>query len=257
MNKQWDLSILYTGFDAPEFASDLKDFDTAIAEVLEFSGNLNSYSPEALLLKHIELETKLSSLAEKLIIYANLRYSANTADNEAASTMGVLMGKLSAVAAPSAAINKAIAKIENIESIIENNQLLKEHSYRILTIVKNSKHLLSDAEEELFATPCWYAPGSERAAKIENGKVVIKDRWDLYYGGGNVVFVFDEQGWDSYGLSTMPSSTPLKPYHHRADLELSRDYFVAYYPDSLLVFSADRVSQLKEGDQVALYFLKA
>ena len=151
MNKQWDLSILYTGFDAPEFASDLKDFDTAIAEVLEFSGNLNSYSPEALLLKHIELETKLSSLAEKLIIYANLRYSANTADNEAASTMGVLMGKLSAVAAPSAAINKAIAKIENIETVIAGNDILKEHSYRILSIVKDSKHLLTDAEESLFA----------------------------------------------------------------------------------------------------------
>ena len=151
MNKQWDLSILYTGFDAPEFASDLKDFDTAIAEVLEFSGNLNSYSPEALLLKHIELETKLSSLAEKLIIYANLRYSANTADNEAASTMGVLMGKLSAVAAPSAAINKAIAKIENIETVIASNDILKEHSYRILSIVKDSKHLLTDAEESLFA----------------------------------------------------------------------------------------------------------
>ena len=151
MNKQWDLSILYTGFDAPEFASDLKDFDTAIAEVLEFSGNLNSYSPEALLLKHIELETKLSSLAEKLIIYANLRYSANTADNEAASTMGVLMGKLSAVAAPSAAINKAIAKIENIDTVIAGNDILKEHSYRILSIVKDSKHLLTDAEESLFA----------------------------------------------------------------------------------------------------------
>ena len=151
MNKQWDLSILYTGFDAPEFASDLKDFDTAIAEVLEFSGNLTSYSPEALLLKYIELETKLSSLAEKLIIYANLRYSANTADNEAASTMGVLMGKLSAVAAPSAAINKAIAKIENIETVIAGNDILKEHSYRILSIVKDSKHLLTDAEESLFA----------------------------------------------------------------------------------------------------------
>ena len=151
MNKQWDLSILYTGFDAPEFASDLKAFDTAIAEVLEFSNNLTSYSPEALLLKHIELETKLSSLAEKLIIYANLRYSANTADNEAASTMGVLMGKLSAVAAPSAAINKAIAKIENIDTIIAANDILNEHSYRILSIVKDSKHLLTDAEESLFA----------------------------------------------------------------------------------------------------------
>ena len=151
MNTQWDLSILYTGFDDPNMASDLAAFDEAIAEVISCAEKLSDYSPMQLLLKHIELETKVSSLAEKLFIFANLRYSANTSDTEAASMMGVLMGKLSAIAAPSAAVNKAIAKIENIEEIIEQNEILKEHSYRILTIVKNSKHLLSDAEESLFA----------------------------------------------------------------------------------------------------------
>ena len=151
MNTQWDLSILYTGFDDPKMASDLAAFDEAIAEVISCAEKLSDYSPMQLLLKHIELETNVSSLAEKLFIFANLRYSANTSDTEAASMMGVLMGKLSAIAAPSAAVNKAIAKIENIEEIIEQNEILKEHSYRILTIVKNSKHLLSDAEESLFA----------------------------------------------------------------------------------------------------------
>ncbi len=151
MNKQWDLSILYTGFDTPEFARDMASFDEAIGEVISFSQSLDTFAPTELLLKYIELETKVSSLAEKLFIYCNLRYSANTADVEAASTMGVLMGKLSAVAAPSAKINKAIAKIENIEKVIEQNELLSEHCYGILNIVKDSKHLLSDAEESLFA----------------------------------------------------------------------------------------------------------
>ena len=151
MNKQWDLSILYNGFDDPKLASDMSDFDKAIADIIAFEGGLSDYSAEALLLKHIELETRLSSLAEKLFIFANLRYSANTADAEAASIMGVLMGKLSATAAPSAAINKAIARIENIEELIEQNEILREHSYHLLAIVKNSKHLLSDAEESLFA----------------------------------------------------------------------------------------------------------
>ena len=151
MNKTWDLSILYNGFDDPKFAADMAEFDKCIEEVIAFILKLDALTPEELLTRHIALETKLSSLAERLFIYANLRYSANTADAQAASTMGVLMGKLSATAAPSAAVNKAIAKIENIEEIIEQNELLKEHSYRILNIVKNSKHLLSDAEESLFA----------------------------------------------------------------------------------------------------------
>ena len=151
MNKQWDLSILYSGFDDPCMAADMTVFDEAIGEVIAFAGSLSDYSGEGLLLRYIELETKVSSIAEKLFIFANLRYSADTRDSEAASLMGVLMGKLSATAAPSAAVNKAIAEIENIEDIIEQNEILKEHSYRILTIVKNSKHLLSDAEESLFA----------------------------------------------------------------------------------------------------------
>ncbi len=151
MNKQWDLSILYNGFDSPEFAADMAALDGAISEVLSFATGLDSMSAEELLVGYINLETKVTSLVEKLFIYANLRYSANTADSEAASTMGVLMGKLSAISAPSAATNKAIAKIENIEEIIDKNPLLKEHSYRLLTIVKNSKHLLSDAEEALFS----------------------------------------------------------------------------------------------------------
>jgi len=152
MNKQWDLTILYNGFDDPKMAEDMTAFDKAIADVIIFSESLDTLTAEELLLKHIALETEISNLAEKLFIYANLRYSANTADNEAASIMGVLMGKLSAIAAPSAKVNKAIAKLENIEAVIEKSEILKEHSYRILTIVKNSKHLLSDDEESLFAT---------------------------------------------------------------------------------------------------------
>ena len=115
-------------------------------------------------------------------------------------------------------------------------------------------NLPDNFETILISTPCWYAGGSERVAKIENGKVVIKNRGDLYYGGGNVIFVFDRQGWDSYSLSIQPNSTG-KPYHHRADLELSRDYFVEYYPDSMLVFSPDRISQFKEGDRFPIYLM--
>ena len=151
MNTQWDLSVLYTGFDDPKMKEDMTTFDKVIGEYVEFSASLANYNAKGLLLRYIELETALTNLAEKLILFANLRYSANTADSEASSTVGVLMGKLSATAAASAAINKAIAKIENVEEIIEQNEVLKEHSYKILSIVKNSKHLLSDAEEALFA----------------------------------------------------------------------------------------------------------
>ncbi len=151
MNKTWDLTILYNGFDDPKFSEDMTAIDGVIAEICEFSNNAATLGAKELLLKYIELQTKISSLAEKLFIYANLRYSANTADSEAASVMGVLMGKMSALAAPGAAINKVIAKIDNLPEIISSDSTLSEHSYILTKIKEDSRHLLSDAEESLFA----------------------------------------------------------------------------------------------------------
>ena len=37
MNKQWDLTILYNGFDDPKMAEDMAAFDKAIADVISFS----------------------------------------------------------------------------------------------------------------------------------------------------------------------------------------------------------------------------
>ena len=64
MNKQWDLTILYNGFDDPKMAADIAALDKAIADVLAFSETLDSMEAEELLLKHIALETEISSLAD-------------------------------------------------------------------------------------------------------------------------------------------------------------------------------------------------
>lgn len=151
MNKTWDLSILYNGFDDPKYKEDVTALDEAISECIAIKDTAESLAPEEFLVKFIKMQTSVSELASKLFIYANLRYSANTADGEAASTMGVLMGKMSLLAGPGAALNKVVAKIENLSEIIANNTLLSEHEYFLTNIVKNSKHLLSDEEEALFA----------------------------------------------------------------------------------------------------------
>ena len=151
MNNTWDLSVLYNGFDDERFKVDMCELDRLIENTVEFGKSAASVPPKELLLKYVENETALSEVSNRLYIYANLLYCANTADSEAASMMGVLMGKISTTAAASAAINKAIAAVENIEDIIASDPILTEHAYKIRSIVKNSKYLLSDAEESLFA----------------------------------------------------------------------------------------------------------
>ena len=36
MNNTWDLTILYNGFDTPEFKADMAAFDAAIDEVIDY-----------------------------------------------------------------------------------------------------------------------------------------------------------------------------------------------------------------------------
>ena len=151
MNNTWNLDILYKSFDDEAFLADMKTFEEKIAELIALAKKGGDLDHLTLIREFIKVQNDLNHYASKLFIYCNLRYSANTADGEAASTMGVLMGKLSATAGASAALNKLIAGIENLESLIEQNADLQEYKFYLTQIKEESKHLLTDEEESLFA----------------------------------------------------------------------------------------------------------
>ena len=151
MNNTWNLDILYKSFDDEAFLADMKTFEEKIAELIALEKKGGDLDHLTLIREFIKVQNDLNHYASKLFIYCNLRYSANTADGEAASTMGVLMGKLSATAGASAALNKLIAGIENLESLIKENADLKEYKFYLTQIKEESKHLLTDEEESLFA----------------------------------------------------------------------------------------------------------
>lgn len=151
MNDKWNLSILYNGFDDEKFISDTKLLDDEIASLESLSRKAGDMDSLSLIREFLSINNDLSMTTSKLFIYANLRYSANTADSDAASIMGVLMGKLSATAAPTAALNKMIAGIEDLDKLISDNEDLREYEFYLTSIKEESKHLLTDAEESLFA----------------------------------------------------------------------------------------------------------
>lgn len=151
MQERWNLDILYHGFDDEAFAADVHELETAIGECASLADGAENAEAKELLESYIKLQQRVNEYASKLIIYANLRYSANTADGEAASNLGRLMGMLSATAAPSAKLAKIIAGYDNIEELIASSELLGEHAYIIRNIKRDSKYLLADGEETVFA----------------------------------------------------------------------------------------------------------
>ena len=149
--RTWDLSILYGGFDDPAYDADFKALESEISQIEKLASEAKSADKKALLISFITKSEAITELASKLIAFANLRYSANTADTDAASALGRVMALISATAAPSAALGKIIAGIEELEQLVDETPELRDYKYYIMNIKRDSKYLLSEGEETVFA----------------------------------------------------------------------------------------------------------
>ena len=116
---RWNLDALYTGFDTEEYKNDLARFEELIPTLDALANGTCASEPIQFIKSYVRTNEEITELVEKLAIYANLRYSANTRDTEAASMLGRIMQSLSATAAPIAKIEKAISGIEGLEEIIK------------------------------------------------------------------------------------------------------------------------------------------
>ena len=148
---KWNLDILYKGFDTEEYKNDLQKLEELIPSLASLANKKDSMKADEFLTEYVRTNEQISELVEKLAIYANLRYSANTRDTDAASMIGRIMQSLSETAAPTAQIEKAISEIADLESIIDNTPALSEFKYKLTKIQRDSRFLLSDKEETMLA----------------------------------------------------------------------------------------------------------
>ena len=151
MNDVWNLDPIYKGFDDPAFGADLARGKEKMEEFAAFAAALAEADPAEALLKGIELEEQIEELVSRLGLYASLRQSANTRDPDAASQMGRLMAIYSGMAAPEAAFEAWIAKLPNLDEIIDGNEKLQEYRYMLGRIVDSSRYLLPGRGEEIMA----------------------------------------------------------------------------------------------------------
>ena len=147
----WDLSILYTGLEDEHFIEDMSALESSVESIKMLSGSIPSLTEKELIKKYINESIVLNTLVSKLAIFCNLSYSANTQDVAAASALGRIMYKLSETAAPSSVICQAIANCDDLDGIISSDPWLSEYKYFLGNIKRDSRYLLSDGEEAVFA----------------------------------------------------------------------------------------------------------
>ena len=151
MNGQWNLEVLYKGFDDPQYISDFEKMEEQLKDFAAFAQQIDALEPAEALHMSIEKQEKLEEIIMKLVSYASLRQSANTRDEEAGSQMGRIMASYSGVAAPMAKVKDYTSKLPNLQEIVNDDPFLQPYSFMFENILKSSKYLLPDRGEEIMA----------------------------------------------------------------------------------------------------------
>ncbi len=151
MNGQWNLEVLYKGFDDPQYSADFAQGQKLLGEFAAFAADIENREPAQALRESIQRQEEIEELVMKMGSYASLRQSANTKDPEAGSQMGRLMAAYSAVAAPMAKVKKWTSQLPNLQELVEADSFLQPYKFMFENIARDSKYLLSGRGEEIMA----------------------------------------------------------------------------------------------------------
>ncbi|WP_172326906.1 M3 family oligoendopeptidase [Mangrovicoccus sp. HB161399] len=95
----WDLTDLYPAPDSPEFAADMEKLEALCASFAEdYAGKLDTLDAAGLL-RAVERDEELSTIAGRLMSYAGLRYYQCTVDSERAKFMADAQDRITTMTA--------------------------------------------------------------------------------------------------------------------------------------------------------------
>lgn len=153
MEYNWSLKEIYPSFKSEEFISDLQLLDDMIESINQWSNEIivDKNDLKHKLEEYIKKFTRFTDVASKLNIYVNLVLSVNTNHKEGLKYSDIIEKKLTQIVESNTKIERYISKIEDIDKIINDSRLLKDHEFILKNLIENSKYLLSNKEEKIIA----------------------------------------------------------------------------------------------------------
>ncbi len=153
MQIKWSLKELYHSFEDDQFREDVKRLETFILKIKNWvNDNTISHDYEKEKLEeYITLVKELMSIHEKLSAFAALTLSVDSQNEAATKYDAILEQKMSQLAGTQAKISSWISKVEKLEEVISQSDLLKDHRFYLQEIVREQKHMLSEKEEDIVA----------------------------------------------------------------------------------------------------------
>ncbi|EKQ50952.1 MULTISPECIES: M3 family oligoendopeptidase [unclassified Clostridium] len=153
MELNWSLNEIYPAFDSEEFKRDLENINEAIENINRWTNNVvkDKENLPQKLEEYINKFSAFSILSSKLSSFINLSLSVNTKNKDALKYSDILEKKLTNLVESSVKLERYISEIKDIDEIINQSKVLKEHEFLLKSIVEQSRYLLSEKEENVIA----------------------------------------------------------------------------------------------------------
>ena len=147
MKTNWDLTVFYKDFDAPEFKDDLARLPK---EIDAFTAAIAAPAADEVekLVSLVHQEEALSNLFERLNLMIGLTLSVDANNKAANAAMAPLMRAVMGSSLASNAFSRYLAPLENLDAIIDADDELKARAFALREAAEDAKHQLPEALEK-------------------------------------------------------------------------------------------------------------
>lgn len=148
---EYNLDILYKGYDDPSFVAALKKVDDYVCQYETLANEATNANGKQFLIRIIKLYEEFHSTISDIVNFLGLRNAINTADIQATNLLNQVKEHLAKVTKPTTILNKYIIQCNDLDTYLEEDNFLKQYEYFLHDIQKSGIHILSDDVEEAIA----------------------------------------------------------------------------------------------------------
>ncbi len=151
MNTNWNLDILYKGYDDPAFSNDIKNIDNIAKKMTDFSSKLGAEDVITTVKTIIEYSSELYSTVKNLTAFLQLKQATNTSDKDAINYLNAIHIKSSNLTKVMIQIHQYIENIDDLDALIKSDETLNNHAYYLTKVKAKGKYQLTDEVEEIIS----------------------------------------------------------------------------------------------------------
>lgn len=148
MSMNWDLEIIYKGYDDPKYLADIEKVKLLIDKIKQRVVGIENQDPIIVIEEELRLEEELTVVLSDLFSYSSLRSSTNVNDIPALMEMGKLQLMLQETVEPSVIFQKFLKDID-LDKLAESSETIKTYKFMLKKNQESALHMLSDKEEVL------------------------------------------------------------------------------------------------------------